>query len=125
MRVRDIYYQTPHFRSKKINQYMELPYTYHLYSILTLALFFNVISEAKAENITFAQAAEAAWSLDPGRTELNTNYHSASVRVEAARSWFAGAPTVVGQYFDDHAIGTNEGYTTYQGGVSVPLWLPG
>ncbi|MBB3884736.1 TolC family protein [Acetobacter oeni] len=93
---------------------------------MTFILFSSVLlSEAKAENITFAQAVEAAWATDPSRTELNTNYRSAAARAEAAGSWFAGGPTVSGQYFDDHAIGSNEGYTTYQGAVSVPLWLPG
>lgn len=80
---------------------------------------------ARAGDMTFPQMVEAAWALDPGRGELDTNYHSASQRADAAHSWFAGGPTVTGQYFDDHAIGSNEGYTTYQGGVSVPLWLPG
>ncbi|KXV05549.1 hypothetical protein AD930_12615 [Acetobacter malorum] len=85
----------------------------------------GIISKAKAQSISFSQGIEAAWSIDPGRTELNTNYRSATARADAAGSWFAGGPTVSGQYFDDHAIGSNEGYTTYEGSVSVPLWLPG
>ncbi|MFT8720439.1 TolC family protein [Acetobacter sp.] len=85
----------------------------------------GVISKAKAQSISFSQGVEAAWAIDPGRTELNTNYRSATARADAAGSWFAGGPTVSGQYFDDHAIGSNEGYTTYEGNVSVPLWLPG
>lgn len=83
------------------------------------------MSGARAQSVAFPQMVEDAWAIDPTRRELDTNYHSASARADAARSWFAGGPTVTGQYFDDHAIGSNEGYTTYQGGVSVPLWLPG
>ncbi|BCK77126.1 outer membrane efflux protein [Acetobacter aceti NRIC 0242] len=94
-------------------------------ALITVCLFSETISKAKGQNLTFSQGVEAAWTIDPGRTEMNTNYRSASARAEAAGSWFAGGPTVSGQYFDDHAIGSNEGYTTYEGGVSVPLWLPG
>ena len=66
-----------------------------------------------------------AWAQDPLRSELGTNRRSAEARARAAGSWFAGGPSLSGSYFDDHAIGSNLGYTTYQGGVSVPLWLPG
>lgn len=93
--------------------------------LITIFLFSETISKAKGQNLTFSQGAEAAWTIDPGRTEMNTNFRSASARAEAAGSWFAGGPAVSGQYFDDHAIGSNEGYTTYEGSVSVPLWLPG
>ncbi|MFS3137532.1 TolC family protein [Gluconacetobacter sacchari] len=67
----------------------------------------------------------AAWAVDPVRTELATNRQSADARAEAAKSWFPGGPVVSAQYYDDHFIGSNVGYTTYQGTVSVPLWLPG
>ncbi len=50
---------------------------------------------------------------------------SARRRASAARSWFPGGPIVTGQYYDDHFIGSKVGYTTYQGSISVPLWLPG
>ncbi|NHN86443.1 TolC family protein [Acetobacter musti] len=94
-------------------------------TMVALCFSSGLISKARGQNLTFAQGVEAAWAVDPGRTELNTNYRSASARAEAAGSWFAGGPTVSGQYFDDHALGSNEGYTTYEGSVSVPLWLPG
>ena len=119
---RDVYYLGSRSRSKKMRKNIKHTYIYYILFILLSPI---LLSEAKAENITFAQAVEAAWAADPSRTELNTNYRSAAARAEAAGSWFAGGPTVSGQYFDDHAIGSNEGYTTYQGGVSVPLWLPG
>ncbi len=66
-----------------------------------------------------------AWAMDPIHDKLKINHHSAKARAKAASSWFAGGPTVSGDYMDDHVIGSNEGYTTYQGGISVPLWLPG
>ncbi|MFT8675846.1 MAG: TolC family protein [Acetobacter sp.] len=73
----------------------------------------------------FRNALRSAWSLDPARAELQTRRHSADARASAAGGWFAGGPVVSGSYMDDHFIGTNIGYTTYQGAVSVPLWLPG
>ncbi|WP_338421651.1 TolC family protein [Acetobacter fallax] len=94
-------------------------------TLVTICFFSSLISKARSQSLTFSQGVEAAWSIDPARAELNTNYRSASARAEAAGSWFAGGPIVSGQYFDDHAIGSNEGYTTYEGSVSVPLWLPG
>ena len=74
---------------------------------------------------SFHEAVSMAWAIDPVRTELQVGHHSARARASAAGSWFAGGPTLSGEYMDDHMLGSNEGYTTYQGGVSVPLWLPG
>ncbi|ATU72854.1 cobalt/zinc/cadmium resistance heavy metal efflux pump protein CzcC [Gluconacetobacter sp. SXCC-1] len=74
---------------------------------------------------SFHEAVNMAWAIDPVRTELQVGHHSAKARANAAGSWFAGGPTLSGEYMDDHMLGSNEGYTTYQGGVSVPLWLPG
>ncbi|WP_084593538.1 TolC family protein [Acetobacter indonesiensis] len=75
--------------------------------------------------ISFRDALTAAWANDPVRRELATNSQSADARAEAAKSWFAGGPILTGSYYDDRAAGTNLGYITWQGGVSVPLWLPG
>ncbi|GBR29654.1 cobalt/zinc/cadmium resistance heavy metal efflux pump protein [Acetobacter orleanensis NRIC 0473] len=85
------------------------------------------VSEAASprSSLSFPDALAMAWAQDPLRSELGTNRRSAEARARAAGSWFAGGPSLSGSYFDDHAIGTNIGYTTYQGGVSVPLWLPG
>ncbi|GBQ79474.1 cobalt/zinc/cadmium resistance heavy metal efflux pump protein [Gluconacetobacter johannae DSM 13595] len=91
--------------------------------LLALLLWQRV--PARAESLTFHEAVSAAWAIDPGRSALLVNRSTADARADAAKSWFPGGPTVNGQYFDDHAVGSNEGYTTYQGGVSVPLWLPG
>ncbi|MBB2201563.1 TolC family protein [Gluconacetobacter tumulisoli] len=71
------------------------------------------------------EAIRQAWAQDPLRHSLTIDGHAAGRNAEAARSWFPGGPTVSGQYYDDHFIGSNQGYTTYQTGVSVPLWLPG
>lgn len=78
-----------------------------------------------ARSLSFHDAVGMAWAIDPTRTELQVGQHGAAQRASAAGSWFAGGPTVSGEYMDDHALGSNLGYTTYQGGVSVPLWLPG
>lgn len=80
---------------------------------------------ARAAELSFHEAVSAAWAIDPTRSELTTNRQSADARADAAKSWFPGGPVVSAQYYDDHLIGSNIGYTTYQGTVSVPLWLPG
>lgn len=83
------------------------------------------VQPAATAPLPFTTALAQAWQLDPNRTMLTTNRKGAEARARAAGSWFAGGPSLNGSYFDDHAIGSNEGYTTYQGEVSVPLWLPG
>lgn len=82
-------------------------------------------AQTPQRKLLFHDAVSMAWSIDPVRTALQVGHHSAKARANAAGSWFAGGPTLSGEYMDDHAIGSNEGYTTYQGGLSVPLWLPG
>ncbi|RFD20079.1 TolC family protein, partial [Komagataeibacter melaceti] len=82
-------------------------------------------AQAPQSGLSFHDAVGMAWAIDPVRTELQVGHHSARARASAAGSWFAGGPTLSGEYMDDHMLGSNEGYTTYQGGVSVPLWLPG
>ncbi|MCX2561906.1 TolC family protein [Acetobacter farinalis] len=81
--------------------------------------------ETAGQRLSFPDALAMAWAQDPRRSELGTNRYSAESRARAAGSWFAGGPSLSGSYFDDHAIGSNIGYTTYEGGISVPLWLPG
>ena len=74
---------------------------------------------------TLHDAIQMAWSIDPSRKSIATDAMAAHKRASAARSWFPDGPTVSGLYMDDHFIGSKVGYTTYQGQVSVPLWLPG
>lgn len=75
--------------------------------------------------LSIHDAIAAAWKADPVRAELEVNQDSADARAKAAQSWFAGGPTLTGDYYDDRISGSNHGYITWQGGVSVPLWLPG
>ncbi|GAA4500705.1 TolC family protein [Gluconacetobacter tumulicola] len=93
--------------------------------IVGVGLAGGLAGRARAADLSFRDAVTAAWAVDPVRTELTTNGQSADARADAAKSWFPGGPVVSAQYFDDHFIGTNIGYTTYEGTVSVPLWLPG
>lgn len=74
---------------------------------------------------TFREAFDAAWSRYPDRPGIEAQRVAALARARTARGFFPNAPTVTGTYFDDHAIGSNQGYTTYQGEVSTPIWLPG
>ncbi len=95
-------------------------------SCLLLSLSVPVIcGSAQAEPRAYLTAVARAWATDPVRNELIVNEQSAEARASAAKSWFAGGPELSGTYLDDHFIGSNVGYTTYQGSLSVPLWLPG
>ncbi|WP_016737990.1 TolC family protein [Gluconobacter thailandicus] len=76
-------------------------------------------------SISVHEAIAMAWKNDPVRTELQTNQQSADARAKAAQSWFAGGPTLSADYYDDRIGGSHLGYITWQGSVSVPLWLPG
>jgi len=78
-----------------------------------------------AAALTFEQAVELAWKIDPVRLNLLTNRQSANARAKAADSLFPGGPVVTGDYYSDHFVGSRQGYATWQGGLSVPLWLPG
>ncbi|WP_249197256.1 TolC family protein [Gluconobacter wancherniae] len=105
---------------------MKVDFRYRRVLCLGLALPLLTMHPANAHEISFDQAVNMAWANDPARKDLNTNRASAFARADAAKSWFSGGPVLNAQYYDDHyAGGSNIGYTTYQGGVSVPLWLPG
>ncbi|QNT78057.1 Outer membrane efflux protein [Entomobacter blattae] len=84
-----------------------------------------VVFNSTAYAITLQEAIAKAWQVDPARKAFTTDKEAEYNKADAAHSWFPGGPTLNGQYFDDHAIGSNQGYTTYQFGVSVPVWLPG
>lgn len=94
-------------------------------TLCSVAVSAAVSAQPVQDGLSFHDAVRMAWAIDPVRTSLQVGHRSAQARARAAGSWFAGGPTLTGEYMDDHAIGSNEGYTTYQGGVSVPLWLPG
>ncbi|MEJ5117787.1 TolC family protein [Gluconobacter cerinus] len=93
--------------------------------LLSVGWFPTLALSADDTVIPLHTALGAAWDNDPVRQELATNAQSADARAAAAKSWFAGGPILTASYSDDRASGTNLGYITWQGGVSVPLWLPG
>jgi len=78
-----------------------------------------------AATLSFEKAVELAWKIDPVRLNLLTNRQSANARAKAADSLFPGGPVVTGDYYSDHFVGSRQGYATWQGGLAVPLWLPG
>ncbi len=80
---------------------------------------------AAVRPVSLHDAVLAAWTLAPERYALDGQRGEAAARARAARAFFPGAPYVTGEYFDDHLIGSNQGYTTYQGELATPLWLPG
>ena len=102
----------------------------HLHRVALLAGLFAASGNAWAGagdpvGPSFRDAVEAAWARAPERDGLSAQQHAAEARAEAAGSAFPGSPTLAGTYDDDHLIGSNEGYTTYQGELSTPIWLPG
>lgn len=92
---------------------------------LVMLAWSPMASAASDPVLPLRTALTAAWENDPVRQELAINTQSADARAAAAKSWFAGGPVLTASYSDDRAAGTNLGYVTWQGGVSVPLWLPG
>ncbi|GBQ70782.1 cobalt/zinc/cadmium resistance heavy metal efflux p ump protein CzcC [Ameyamaea chiangmaiensis NBRC 103196] len=66
-----------------------------------------------------------AWAIDPSARSAAVDAQAAHRTASALESWFPGGPVLSGDYLDDHFIGSKLGYTTYQGAISVPLWLPG
>ncbi|MFT9166244.1 MAG: TolC family protein, partial [Komagataeibacter saccharivorans] len=74
---------------------------------------------------SFHEAVVMAWAIDPVRTELQVGHHSARARASAAGSWFAGGPTLSGEYMECQIIGSKDGHTTDQGGLSGAPWLAG
>lgn len=74
---------------------------------------------------TLHDAVEAAWANDPAQTDLAIQESGAKKRERAAKSWFAGGPSIDAQYYDDRPSGRNYSYRTTQVALSVPLWLPG
>lgn len=80
---------------------------------------------AAARAGSFHDALRAAWVRDPSNRSFSIDAKASHANAGAAESWFPGGPIVSGEYLDDHFIGSNLGYTTYQGAISVPLWLPG
>ncbi|GBR48550.1 TolC family protein [Neokomagataea thailandica] len=91
--------------------------------VALLAVFQSGV--AWAGEWSFHDAVRSAWERDPAQTALHTAERSSLSEAYAARSWFPAGMVVNAQYTDDHFIGSNQGYTTYQGQFSMPFWLPG
>ncbi|WP_242011514.1 TolC family protein [Acetobacter fallax] len=79
----------------------------------------------KASAETLHEALIRAWTADPETHSAAVDAQAAHKTARAVDSWFPAGPLLAGEYLDDHFIGSKVGYTTYQGSVSVPLWLPG
>lgn len=94
-------------------------------SLGVAAFVWGGVMARPAMAVSLHQAIRDAWAQDPLRQSLMVDRQAADNNADAARSWFPGGPILSGQYYDDHALGSNQGYTTYQTGVAVPLWLPG
>ncbi|MBF0860337.1 TolC family protein [Gluconobacter sp. LMG 31484] len=100
---------------------MKMPLSIYYLSFSLLLL--SCLSQAGAE--TLHDAIHLAWQADPRLSSFHTDAFAARKEAKAARAWFPDSPTITGEYLDDHFIGSKVGYTTYQGGINFPLWLPG
>ena len=94
-----------------------------IHYISTAVIIISVVSYARAE--TLHEAIQKAWKNDPNLSSFHIDALSSKKEVKSARSWFPDSPMITGEYLDDHFIGSKVGYTTYQGGINFPLWLPG
>lgn len=97
----------------------------HGLRLLLLSATLICPTAASAASWSFHDAVRAAWTRDPARQAIHVAEKSAASEAEAARAWFPAGAIINAQYLDDHFIGSNQGYTTYQGQLSVPFWLPG
>ncbi|WP_256887885.1 TolC family protein [Acidomonas methanolica] len=79
--------------------------------------------QIRAESIH--DAISSAWARDPATASAKIDRQAAHETAKALDAPFPSGPILNGQYLDDHFIGSNLGYTTYQGSISMPLWLPG
>ncbi|MFT9094364.1 MAG: TolC family protein [Gluconobacter cerinus] len=98
--------------------------------LLVTTLLFGACSSFATAQTTSSfgslhDAVEAAWTNDPAQNDLAVQESGARKRERAAKSWFAGGPSIDAQYYDDRPSGRNYAYRTTQVGLSVPLWLPG
>lgn len=100
---------------------MKMPLSIYYLSFSLLLL--SGLSQAGAE--TLHDAIHLAWQADPRLSSFHADAFAARKEAKAARAWFPDSPTITGEYLDDHFIGSKVGYTTYQGGINFPLWLPG
>lgn len=92
-------------------------------AILVCVVIAADISHGWAESLH--DAILAARSRDPETRSAGIDREASRKTARALDAWFPSGPVLSGQYLDDHFIGSKVGYTTYQGGISVPLWLPG
>lgn len=72
----------------------------------------------------FHDVVEAAWARFPDRPIMEARRQEAAIRTRSAQAFFPNAPTATGTFIDDRA-GSAQGYTTYQGEIGTPIWLPG
>lgn len=73
---------------------------------------------------TLAEAVEAAWARAPERRVLGARQEEAAARAERSRSLLSGNPAVRARYQTDEA-GSGDGLRELEGGLDLPLWLPG
>lgn len=104
--------------------YARLPWSKKL-RFMSMAVVSLIMSYSTSEAESLHDAIHAAWAHDPEAKSAYVAAQSYKKTADALDSLFPSGPTLNGQYLDDHFIGSKVGYTTYQGSVSVPLWLPG
>ncbi|GBR52346.1 cobalt/zinc/cadmium resistance heavy metal efflux pump protein CzcC [Neokomagataea thailandica NBRC 106555] len=94
-------------------------------AIIAVGCVIALNAHANAKTWSFHDAVRAAWTRDPAQAALHVAAQAADTEASAARTWFPAGAIINAQYLDDHFIGSNQGYTTYQGQISMPFWLPG
>lgn len=89
-----------------------------------LAVLITGLAQAAPSAPSLAQMVEAAVSRNPGIELAAAERNVGEALQRKAAQLFAGGPTANIKYQTD-TIGSDLGYREWEGGIEVPLWLPG
>jgi outer membrane protein TolC len=81
-------------------------------------------SPAASAQPSLAQAVEAAFERHPESRLADARRNLGRAQEARAKQPFAGHPAFNLKYLTD-AVGSNDGYREWEGGVELPLWWPG
>lgn len=104
--------------------------TKHLTAIALIAGLFSHVSLAEqiqatyTEQLSLANLAEKVYQRLPGKTGEGKYDQLRQANDAVSSSLFAEPATANLNHFND-AIGSSDGFQEWEGGVDLPLWLPG
>jgi len=78
----------------------------------------------QSDTVTLATVTQSVYDIHPSQRELTARAQQVKANSDLANSFFAGASTLSVNHNND-VIGSDNGYQEWEGGVELPLWLPG